>query len=217
MLLQWWLFGVRPGLLSSVQGRFRWRWFGRVTRWIVPVLAAYGIAAVLVVPSGPIRFDAEALGLLLVVVLTTPLQAVAEEYAMRGLVQRSIGSWFDDAGAALVVSTAGASILFALMHASPDPWRVVFYLSLGVAASLAAWGTGGLEASVIIHAANNLIIALPAAFSGGSTDFVARDTEVGTIAAVPTLVVLMCGGIAVWLARRAGLTRTQDIDAKELA
>lgn len=30
MVAQWLLFGVRPRWMSSLEGRFRWRWLGRL-------------------------------------------------------------------------------------------------------------------------------------------------------------------------------------------
>ncbi len=54
--------------------------------------------------------------------------------------------------AALVTAT-----LFALAHGAQDPWLFSDRLAFGLVASWLAWRTGGLEAPIALHAANNLV------------------------------------------------------------
>jgi membrane protease YdiL (CAAX protease family) len=200
--LQRLLFGVRPGLLSSVVGRFRWRWMLRLALVIVPLYAAYALVIHAMAPLGGIRFDATTVALFVVVLATTPLQAAGEEYAMRGLVQRSVGSWFAGPRVAFTVSTAVTALVFAAVHASSDPWLIGGYLVFGVALSVAARGTGGLEAGVLIHALHNLVILAPASLTPDFTDAFGRTGAVGPIVLVPVAVISAAAVIAVFWARR---------------
>ena len=160
-LVQQAVFGVRPRFLTSVVGRFRWRWAGRVATVFVPVWAAYVIAAQLLRPAGTVRLDATTIALTAVVLATTPLQAAGEEYAFRGLVQRSTGSWLASSSAAFALSTLLTAVPFALLHLAKNPWAAAYYLISGLAFSLIARFSGGLEAGVVVHAVGNTLLLLP--------------------------------------------------------
>ena len=203
MLLQWLLYGVRPGWLSSVQGTFRWQLFGRLAVVLVPFYAIYVAFTFMVAPAGLPRSDQNTLLLLVIVLLTTPLQAAGEEYAVRGLVQRSASTWFRDGRVAFAVSTGLAALFFAGAHASADLWQISYYVVFGVCASVAARGTGGLEAAILMHSANNVFILAPLALTGGMAGLIQRNDEVsGAWMLIPMAVTATAAVISVWLARR---------------
>src|SRR4051812_14682384 len=79
MLLQWGIFGQRPRWLSSVQGVFRWSWFGKAALLVVPVWLVY-IPLFYLLTGQPTSTELKGdTALLLVIVLvTTPLQATGE-------------------------------------------------------------------------------------------------------------------------------------------
>jgi len=204
MLLQWAFFGVRPRFLSSVEGRFRWRWAGRLAIVVLPVWVVYVAVLFLLEPGGQVRLDATAIALIAIVLLTTPLQAAGEEYGMRGLVQRSVGAWFASPRAAFIVGTAISGVLFCSAHFAGDPWLIAYYFLFGVAMSVAAWATGGIEAPIVIHAINNVCIFLPAALLGGLDQGIDRSAGAGgPIMLVPMAMVFIGAGIAVWWGRRS--------------
>jgi membrane protease YdiL (CAAX protease family) len=203
-LLQWGFFGVRPRFLSSVEGRFRWRWAGRLALVVLPVWAVYVLVLFLLEPGGEVRLDGTAIALIAIVLLTTPLQAAGEEYGMRGLVQRSVGGWFRSPRAALIVGAVISGVLFCSAHFAGDPWLIAYYFLFGVAMSVAAWGTGGIEAPIVIHAINNVCIFLPAAVLGGLDQGIDRSAgSGGPIMLVPMAMVFIGAAIAVWWGRRS--------------
>jgi membrane protease YdiL (CAAX protease family) len=210
MGLQRLLFGVRPGLLSSVVGRFRWRWMLRLALVITPLYAAYALLVYSMAPLSGVRLDATTIALFAIVLITTPLQAAGEEYAVRGLVQRSVGSWFGPPRVAFAVSTAFSAVVFAAIHAASDPWLIGAYLVYAVALSVAARGTGGLEASVLIHSLSNLVILAPAALTPDFTNAFARSGAVGPIVLLPAAVISAAAVIAVLWARRSATTIHQE-------
>jgi len=93
LLLQWGFWGQRPRWLSSVQGGFRWRWFGRAALIVVPIWVVYVAVAYFLEPERIGGLSADATILLIAVLLTTPLQAAGEEYGARGLINRAAASW----------------------------------------------------------------------------------------------------------------------------
>ncbi|MFD2339448.1 CPBP family intramembrane glutamic endopeptidase [Clavibacter michiganensis subsp. tessellarius] len=203
MLLQRWLFGVPMRAMSSVVGRFRWRWLGRVALVIAPVFLVYIALTFALDPSGEIRVDGEVVAFLVIVLLTTPLQSAGEEYGFRGLVQRSVGSWFRDTRVALVVGAILSSSLFALAHLAADPWLIAYYFVFGIAATTAARLTGGLEAPVLIHALNNTLLFIPTALLGQMSESMDRSEGTGgPFMILPMAVMLGSALLAGWWARR---------------
>lgn len=210
MFLQWAMFKVRPGWLSSVTGRFRWRWMGRLAGVIVPVWLVFVGLIYLLRPAGPLQLDGTTLALAAVVILTTPLQAAAEEYAFRGLLQRSAGSWVRGSNAAFVLSTAITAVPFALLHQSGDPWAVAYYVVSGVGLSLAVRYSGGLEASVLMHAVNNVLFLLLPVLTGKADDLLDRSSGAGNgiggpVLLIPTALMLAVPFLIRTLARRHGV------------
>ena len=203
MGLQRLLFGARVGTLASVVGRFRWKWMGRLALIIVPVWIVYIGTSFLIEPTEFVAVDATVLVMLAIVILTTPFQAAGEEFGARGLIQRSAGSWFRNPIVAFVVSTLIASGLFALAHLAGDPWLIAYYFIFGVSMSLAARGTGGLEAPILIHATNNVLIFLPAVLLGQLDDGLDRSAGTGgPFMLIPIALCLAAAGISTLWARR---------------
>jgi membrane protease YdiL (CAAX protease family) len=206
MLLQRWLFRVPVRYLFSVTGAFRWRWLGRLALIIVPVWAVYIGVFFALEPAEEVRIDVGVIALLAVIVLTTPLQAAGEEFGFRGLVQRSVGSWFRNPTTAFIVSTLISGAAFAIAHFAADPWLIAYYFLFGVAASIAARFTGGLEAPVLIHVVNNVLIFVPAALFGQLDGGIDRSEGAGgPFVLLPIAMVLGAAALSVWWARRSGV------------
>jgi membrane protease YdiL (CAAX protease family) len=96
--------------------------------------------------------------LLLVVFLTTPLQAAAEEYVFRGYLSQSIAAWVRRPVAGAVVAGVVTAALFSALHLPPDVPTFLDRFAFGLAASAVVWLTGGLEAAIVLHAVNNVIV-----------------------------------------------------------
>ena len=216
MGLQRLFFGARPGTLASVAGRLRWKWMGRLALIIVPVWIVYIGASVLIEPVDFVAVDGTVLIMIAIVILTTPLQAAGEEFGARGLIQRSAGSWFRNPVAAFVVSTLIASSLFALAHLAGDPWLIAYYFIFGVSMSLAARGTGGLEAPILIHATNNVLLFLPAILLGQLDQGIDRSAGTGgPFMLVPMALCLAAAGIStLWARRNRVQTTTPAIEQR---
>jgi len=158
LLTHWLIYRQRPRWLSSIVGGFRWGLFGRsVAIATVGLLIIFAVEVALAGGVGELTWDANSLFLLLTVVLTTPFQAAGEEYMMRGLVFRSVASWFRNRWLGLVIGIVVNSVIFMLLHGAGDPWLIAYYLLVAVLFSVLVWRTGGLEAAIAIHVVNNLV------------------------------------------------------------
>lgn len=192
MLTQWAFFGVRPRWMDSVIGAWRWHLMGRSAIFIVPIFLLYtgaGIALAIASligepPSGT------TVALLIMIVLTTPLQAAGEEYGFRGFIARTVGSWSSRTGVSFAIGTAASSIVFALVHFAADPWLIAYYLVFAVAMSLIVRATGGLEIAVLIHTLNNVLLLIPAVVLSSLEESLNRDVgAAGPFALVPMVVI----------------------------
>lgn len=203
------VFGQPIGWLSSVAGRFRWGVFGRFLGLAtIAYLAWMAVETAITGWPQDLRVRPETWFLLLSVLLTTPLQAAGEEFALRGLAARSIGSWFPGNRAGLVVSTAVTAVVFMLLHGAGDPWLNAFYLYFGVVGCVLTWRTGGLEASIALHVANNLLGMLLLPFSGLDGLF---DREAGTgspLVLIQLAVVTLVAAAMLWQGSREKLSRS---------
>jgi len=207
MLLQRAFFGVPMRSLSSVVGRFRWRWMGRLALIIVPVWIVYVGGSLLLEPSGDVTIDGGVILMLAIVVLTTPLQSAGEEYGARGLILRSAGSWFRSPWLAFAVGVVISSSLFSLAHFAADWWLIAYYFVFGASAALAARGTGGLEAPVLIHATNNVLLFIPAVLFGQLSEGIDRSEGTGgPFMLIPMAMCLAAAGLSTWWARRNTIT-----------
>ena len=91
-------------------------------------------------------------GFLIVIVLTSPLQAMAEEIFFRGYLLQALGSLVARPWFGVVVS----AVLFALLHGLQNPALFADRLAFGLLAGLLVWRTGGLEAGIAAHVVNNV-------------------------------------------------------------
>lgn len=162
--------GERVGLLASVTGRPRWGLLGRLLGVaFVVVLVFFGVGFLLP-GTGVAEEEATAtgtlVGLLVVVLVTTPLQACAEEVGFRGYLSQAVASWFPRPIVGSLVAGAVSALLFALAHGLQDAWLFGDRLAFGVVASWLAWRTGGLEAPVALHVANNIVSLVYSAATG---------------------------------------------------
>lgn len=205
------MVGQKPGFLSSVVGRIRWGWL--VTCFGISIIAVLGYVVLGIAVDG-----VESLGLsfqpgwpllLVLVVLVTPFQAAGEEYLFRGVLNRSVASWIPHNGLALVVGAVVSSYAFMLVHGAGDPWLNVVYFTMGLMFSWLTWRTGGLEAAVAMHLANNIIGLGMVPFQEWGGIF---DREAGAGDPVLMLQLVFLGAATVVIdvvARRRGLkTRT---------
>lgn len=157
--------GLRPRWLASVAPRIRWRW----------LLASFGIALVSLVIaillgallpssgdgaelSGSVNdFTSTSRDFLLVIVLLTPLQAIAEEYAFRGYLTQAFGGLFGDRAASRYLAVLAPALLFAAAHGGQSVPIFIDRLAFGIVAGILVIATGGLEAGIAYHVLNNLL------------------------------------------------------------
>jgi membrane protease YdiL (CAAX protease family) len=156
---------MRPGWLSSVVGRLRWGLLLRMSALALAMVVIFTVAGSWLIPVDDGALDLEDiqvvslstwLGFAVVIVLTTPLQAAAEEYAFRGYGLQALGAWFRTPWIAAVVT----SFAFAFAHLEQNMPLFLDRLAFGLIACWLVVRTGGLEAAIAMHVMNNIVVFL---------------------------------------------------------
>ncbi|WP_293852171.1 CPBP family intramembrane glutamic endopeptidase, partial [uncultured Brevibacterium sp.] len=193
--------------MFSVLPRMRWKWWGLSLACTVPLFALY-MGVGFLFDNGAIQgsgdssftFDGTALAYLLIIVLTTPFQAAAEEVMFRSYVPRVFGSWIPRVGG--VVGVIVATILFTLAHGASDPWLWAYYAVFGLVMAALTHFSGGIEAPVVVHAVNNVTMFLIALFSGDiSNAFERGEGSGGAFMLFPMVALIVIAGVLTLVAR----------------
>ncbi len=156
---------MRPGWLSSVAGRLRWGLLLRMSALALIMVVVFTVAGNGFIPADDgelIVEDAQIvslntwLGFAVVIVLTTPLQAAAEEFAFRGYGLQALSAWFRTPWVGAIVT----SLVFAFAHGTQDMPLFLDRLAFGLIACWLVVRTGGLEAAIAMHVMNNAVVFL---------------------------------------------------------
>ncbi|MGW0196316.1 CPBP family intramembrane glutamic endopeptidase [Nonomuraea sp. NPDC003201] len=162
----------RPGTLSSVAGRLRWRWLLTCAGLaVLALLLGQGAQALALTAAGE---DADLFGwggwsgflpALVVIVLLVPFQAAAEEYVFRGWFVQAVGAHIRNPAWSIVLGSA----LFMSLHGYS--WAgLVDVFGFGVVMGFLTVRTGGLESAISLHVLNNLLAFGQAAAAGHLAD-----------------------------------------------
>ncbi|MGX4691385.1 CPBP family glutamic-type intramembrane protease [Streptomyces sp. JNUCC 63] len=205
LVVRW--VGRRPaGTVSSVTGRPRWRWLAWCFLAVVPPMVLLTVAGFFLPDDlGDSGADGAWVGWqtflvsLAMLAVLVPLQSAAEEYVFRGWLLQATGAFVRSPWVAVLPQAA----LFAAAHGWGTPWGFADLLFFGAVAGWLTIRTGGLEASVALHAVNNLLaFGLSAVFVDGlASDETAADAP-WQLVAVDVPVILVYALIVLWLARR---------------
>ncbi|GAA4240888.1 hypothetical protein GCM10022254_67490 [Actinomadura meridiana] len=209
----------RPGTLSSVAGRLRWRWLlaccGLAFLFCLVSFGTSAIAGAFVddTSTGDEHWVGWGDFLLpaVVIVFLVPVQSAAEEYMFRGWLLQAVGAHTLEnsrrrIGQALSVvfrtpwpGIVIGSALFTSGHGYTG-WGILDIFTFGAVAAWLAVRTGGLESGIALHVFNNLMaFLLPAAVGE-------LDIEQGGVAwqvvVADVVPMLLYAAAVTWLARR---------------
>jgi membrane protease YdiL (CAAX protease family) len=205
-----WVQARPAGTVSSVQGRLRLRWLGACLLAAVPFLVTMLIGADLLLRAtgdtgaeltGAWVGTGEFVAVTALLIVLVPLQAAAEEYVCRGWFLQAVGAFTRTPWLPIGVQ----ALIFAAMHGTGTAWGLADVACFGAVAGWLAVRTGGLEAGIALHVANNLIAMVgTAAFGGLASDESAVDSP-WQIFVVDAPLLLAYAAAVTWLARRRAL------------
>ncbi|MEY2848491.1 MAG: hypothetical protein RI885_1156 [Actinomycetota bacterium] len=211
MLLQRVLYGLPPRSLHSVAGRFRHDVFARALLAFGPLLLIV-IGIGYLVPGEAIAWSTVDLVAVFVIgMLLTPLAAAGEEYGLRGLMFRVVGSWTRGARSGAVLGVVVTTVVFSLFHGTLDPFLLASYLVLFSSMAIVTWRTGGLEVAIVLHGVYN-VVSLVLATTLQLDLFGALASRAETTGSpanlVPSAALVIITAAIWWMTRRSGPART---------
>lgn len=204
------LHQVRPGYVFSVAGRLRWRpLLVFVGVALVSLNGVYWINQALLGHTFTWTPQAGLAGFLVAILLTSPLQAAAEEVFFRGYLLLALGSqvpvkWFGILASAFV---------FALFHGTQNPWLFGSRFAFGVLAAVLVVYTGGLEAGIAAHVVNNVFGFLYAGLSTGIAEHKATRELAPAEAVAEIVMYTVFTVLALLVARRLRLQTRTGVEA----
>lgn len=201
---------MRPGYLFSVEGRLRWKW----------QLVAYGTCFLLMTAILTPLFMLDDIAwntppniavLLFISLVLVPLQSAGEEIVFRGAILQMFGSWIPHRWISLAVGTLASALVFASLHNSLDVWILLELAVFASASVFLTWYTGGLEAAIGYHAANNAVVFTLNSIRGSNEAFIVDDTAFGPgPLLMGSLLILLNATVLVFVSKRMGLNRRHD-------
>lgn len=193
--------GRRPAALWSTEHHFRWRIFGLA---LMPALVFFGVELAFSVARAPENaaaasdggFTLARFGALCILIALIPLQALSEELVFRGSLVQVVGQWTRSPWVAYLVP----ALMFVSVH-SYD-WRgQLSVLTFALCGAFLTWSTGGLEASLAVHAVANTLAFVTDPFHV----YVAGLAEATVVDVVVSISATVLATAAIWwLVTRAG-------------
>lgn len=138
---------------SSSRGGWNFRLYLKAL--IIPLILYVSYAFIESVITGSKGTYQLSIPFLIVLFICFPLQSIAEEYAFRGLIMQTLGSWFNIPVLALILQ----AVIFALGH-DYNSIGLVEMVVAGIILGFFAWKTNGIEVSSAMHTASNFSVGL---------------------------------------------------------
>jgi membrane protease YdiL (CAAX protease family) len=207
------------GALASVTLRPRWGLLGRFFL-VALLLVVVSFAASFVLPgegTGDVDVPAAGtlIGLLAVILLTTPLQAAAEEVGFRGYVTQAVASWSARPVVGALVAGGVSGLLFALAHGTQDVALFGDRLAFGLTMSWLVWRTGGLEAAIALHVANNMVSLAFTAATGSLEESLTASTLAWSYALLDVAMMVAFAVVVHRLADRWGVQAVRPVTERD--
>lgn len=172
------VYGQSFGSMISVERKFRFK-LTAIAAGITAVLFAIYLPVMTKITGQEFVFapQADFPLLLLVLVLTVPFQTFAEELMFRGWFFQVVGSTMRFPKNAFIIGAFVNTLLFVSLHGSTDPYTTAQLITFALAAVYLVWLTGGIEAGLGLHFANNFILLILDGVSGGQMNSLATAVQ----------------------------------------
>lgn len=195
---------VRPAWLLSVRPGLRWR--PLLVFLPVAIVTLNGVLWISNAIAGRATITGVTpgfAGFLVAILLTSPLQAAAEEVFFRGYLLQALGSLSSNRWVGILASAA----LFAAFHGVQNAWLFATRFAFGVLAAVLVVYVGGLEAGIAAHVINNVFAFTYAGLSTGIPALKAITTVSVTDAIAEVVMYAVFTGVALLVARALKLQR----------
>lgn len=145
------------GLIHSIAGRMRWSYLSVFLGFGFLIFGLYyvgilGLDGSLTTQNSVHPLNSGMFWLYIVLILLiVPFQCYAEELLFRGYLMQTVGRWLKNPAWAIIIPAP----IFMVLHGY-GLWGLLSVLTMALIAGFLCWYTGGLEAGIGLHIANNI-------------------------------------------------------------
>ncbi|OFN02134.1 CAAX protease [Rothia sp. HMSC064D08] len=147
------------GLIHSIAGRMRWSYLGVFLVFGFLIFGLYNVGNLVLAGSLTTQNSVHPLNsgmfwlYIVLILLIVPFQCYAEELLFRGYLMQTVGRWLKNPVWAIIIPAP----IFMVLHGY-GLWGLLSVLTMALIAGFLCWYTGGLEAGIGLHIANNVSI-----------------------------------------------------------
>ena len=147
------------GLIHSIAGRMRWSYLGVFLSFGFLIFGLYYVGFATLDGSLTTQNSVHPLNsgmfwlYVVLILLIVPFQCYAEELLFRGYLMQTVGRWLKNPVWAIIIPAP----IFMVLHGY-GLWGLLSVLTMALIAGFLCWYTGGLEAGIGLHIANNVSI-----------------------------------------------------------
>jgi len=147
------------GLIHSIAGRMRWSYLGVFLGFGFLIFGLYYVGFATLDGSLTTHNSVHPLNsgmfwlYIVLILLIVPFQCYAEELLFRGYLMQTVGRWLKNPAWAIIIPAP----IFMVLHGY-GLWGLLSVLTMALIAGFLCWYTGGLEAGIGLHIANNVSI-----------------------------------------------------------
>ena len=147
------------GLIHSIAGRMRWSYLGVFLGFGFLIFGLYYVGFATLDGSLTTQNSVHPLNsgmfwlYIVLILLIVPFQCYAEELLFRGYLMQTVGRWLKSPVWAIIIPAP----IFMVLHGY-GLWGLLSVLTMALIAGFLCWYTGGLEAGIGLHIANNVSI-----------------------------------------------------------
>lgn len=147
------------GLIHSIAGRMRWSYLSVFLGFGFLIFGLYSVGFAALDGSLTTQNSVHPLNsgmfwlYIVLILLIVPFQCYAEELLFRGYLMQTLGRWLKNPAWAIIIPAP----IFMVLHGY-GLWGLLSVLTMALIAGFLCWYTGGLEAGIGLHIANNVSI-----------------------------------------------------------
>ena len=147
------------GLIHSIAGRMRWSYLSVFLGFGFLIFGLYNVGNLVLDGSLTTQNSVHPLNsgmfwlYIVLILLIVPFQCYAEELLFRGYLMQTVGRWLKNPVWAIIIPAP----IFMVLHGY-GLWGLLSVLTMALIAGFLCWYTGGLEAGIGLHIANNVSI-----------------------------------------------------------
>lgn len=147
------------GLIHSIAGRMRWSYLSVFLGFGFLIFGLYNVGNLVLAGSLTTQNSVHPLNsgmfwlYIVLILLIVPFQCYAEELLFRGYLMQTVGRWLKNPVWAIIIPAP----IFMVLHGY-GLWGLLSVLTMALIAGFLCWHTGGLEAGIGLHIANNVSI-----------------------------------------------------------